>query len=153
MSGLPIEFPISELLASDKPLLIIKSDVLIVVQKACAANSSTLKKLENKTKLWKVQPSVMNMMRLGISIFENPEELSAALNVFHVKNGVFDLRTSSCKRLIKDITMSLKRLEAEVARAMARTGLSGRSSMSFKRNGMWQIVPAACASICVKDFW
>ena len=49
------------------------------------------------------------------------------------------------------ITMSFRRLDAEVARAIAITGLLGITLIKFRTNGMWLIVALACEYIYEDD--
>ena len=68
ISGSPIEFPISALLASAKPEEVMNRIVLMMVQADCAACSSTLKKPAKNTILWKDQPSAHHINKFGSPI-------------------------------------------------------------------------------------
>lgn len=93
------------------------------------------------------------MKRLGKSTSNMPVYYPSLLNpkVFHVKNGILEFCTSLWQLPSMVITMSFRRLDAEVARAIAITGLLGITLIKFRTNGMWLIVALACEYIYEDD--
>jgi len=150
LSGSPIELPIKVLLASDRPLLHMNSIVLKMEQIDYAAKSSTPMKPAKMIKLWNAHPSAHHITRLGNPISKKSEGASDLVqNVFHVKKGIRESRTSSWQRPSMATTVSFSRLDAEVAIAMATTGSFGSSRIRLRSKGTWHTVPLTCANICV----